>query len=258
MSLNKFSYLPLSPEEEEEFGHDIIYAASFKRNANTYMFYASLAYMLICIPLILAYGIGLILLLWSPVLWYLNYMDITTRKLFVTSDSIIYITSPPACIPCLGVNKTEKHCLLALVTDVVVSQSWYAGCFGLDVVQIENAGQGGMAGQKGKTPDLTFGGIEDAQTFKKIVLRAAAAKRAGQSLTRDSIESMLTTGAEALSMSSPQNTAAFMYGNFPSPSNNQALQPTSNFDITKLDQLNGTMSRIEQLLARQVNNNVSV
>mmetsp|Transcript_24841 Transcript_24841/g.42418 ORF Transcript_24841/g.42418 Transcript_24841/m.42418 type:complete len:268 (-) Transcript_24841:74-877(-) len=241
-------YLPLTPEEEEEYGHDIIYAASFKRNADTYMYYIGFATFLCGIPCILFYGIGLLLMIYTPVFMYIAYQDIITRKLFVTSDSVIYITSPPCCLPCFGVNKTEKHVLLSLVTDVIVEQSWYASCWGLEGVRIENAGQG--AGQ-GKPGDLSFTGIEHAKLFKKIVLRAAASKRAGQSLSRDDIDSIISGEAAALRPLQDSGPVAGIYGTNSTISSANVSSPETN---EKLDQLNETMKRIEQLLTLQVRN----
>ncbi|MCR9067137.1 MAG: hypothetical protein NXI00_24440 [Cytophagales bacterium] len=246
MSKN-YAYLPLSPEEEEEYGNDIIYAASFRNNAKTYTTYAASIFVITCIPFILVYGIGLLLLLWAPFFTYVFYKDITTRRLFVTSDSIIYITSPPCCIPCFGVNKTEKHVLLSLVTDVIVSQGWYAGCWGLNTVGIENAGQGGVSSNGKRTNDLSFTGIENAQLFKKIILRTAAAKRAGQSLSRDSIEGIIKGENGPAPQSAPQNSVSFIYGGV-AP---QAVPVPPAVDSSKIDQLNETMVRIEQLLTLQ-------
>ena len=236
MSKN-ISYLQLTPAEEEEYGHDILYAASFKRNVETYTWYATFGWVFVCIPCILIYGIGIIGLLWTPFIWYIARAGIESRKLFVTSDSIIYIAEPPACIPCLGRNKQEKHVLLSLITDVVVQEGWYQSCWNLDSVKIENAGQG----QAGTSYDLAFIGMENSKLFKKVVLRAAAAKRAGQSLSREDISAIISGDSQALSdlASRPAEQS-------------HAQQATSQETDTKLDRLNETMMRIEQLLARQV------
>lgn len=236
MSTNKaFPYLYLTPEEEEEYGNDILYAASFKRNVDTYKWYVTFAWLFLCVPFILLYGVGIIGILWTPFVWYIAKVDMESRKLFITSDSIIYIAEPPACIPCLGRNKAEKHVLLSLVTDVIVQQGWYASCWGLDSVKIENAGQGQAGGY-----DLGFTGMENSKLFKKIVLRAAAAKRSGQSLSREDITAIISGDDR-------DRIIADASPSFPVQQGVPAPQETN----VKLDRLNETMMRIEQLLARQ-------
>lgn len=235
---NNFPHLRLTPEEEEEYGHDILYAATFRRNEEAYTWFSVFCWIFISIPCILLYGIGFIMLLWTPFIYYIASMDIKSRKLFITSDSIIYIAQPPACIPCLGKNKQEKHVLLSLVTDVILQQGWFANCWGLQSVKIENAGQGVAAGGY----DLGFTGIENAKLFKQIVLRAAAAKRQGQSISREDIRHFLNGDFKSTVNSANNNMAR----------DNQVIANQSSQETdAKLDLLNDTMMRIEQLLARQ-------
>jgi hypothetical protein len=78
---------------------------------------------------------------------------------FVTSEGVVYKTRPPACCPSCGVNKREKHCMLPLVTDVVLSQSWLEAKWGIWSVKIENAGQGGAQGQHGGGVRGRAGGV---------------------------------------------------------------------------------------------------
>merc|ERR1719282_295449 len=241
MSKKLYTSLSLTPEEEEEYAHDIIYAASSDGNEKRYMWYWVVIYVCFCLPFVLLYGVGLLFLLYTPVIGYIAFQDISTRKLFITSDSVIYISQPPAFCPCFGLNRSEKHVLLSLVTDVIHSQNWLAACFTLNTVSIENAGQGGGA----KTNvDISFVGLKNSKEFKKLLLRAAAAKRNGRNMSRDDVENFLQDSRSVVD--GPSRPA-------PGPGVWSAVSPpTGESTLTneKLDQLNATMGRMENLLSR--------
>ena len=219
----------LSEEEKEEYGDDIIYAARFLENRAAYVRMVVVSYVIVSLLFVLL-GIGIVMLIYTPVVAYIAYQSITSWKVFITRESIVYKARIPACIPCLGVNRTEKHILLSLVTDVALEQSWFSRLFGLETLTIQNAGQG----QLNAKADVSFQGMSNANEFKGIVLRAAAAKRAGQHFKRSDVDSYLS-GSRSFTV--PQNHSQLL----------------SAGTATKFDQLHSTMERIEGMLSRFVN-----
>ena len=128
--------------------------------------------------------IGVLILMWLPVYRHLARKEIQARRLYITSENLVYKTAVPACCPCLGISKTEKHVLLPLITDVILSQSWFEALFSLHSVRVENPGQSGAD----VGADLTIQGIHQPELFKKVLLRAAGAKRAGLQFTADDVQ----------------------------------------------------------------------
>jgi hypothetical protein len=234
----------LLPEEEEEYGNSLLVFGRFRNNTWSYVWYYTSGYILLSILLIPAYGVGLIMLLLAPAMIYVKYQDMINRRLFVTSETLVYKTSVPAIIPCCGNNVSEKHVMLSLITDVIVEQGWYAACFGLYTVKIENAGQG--AGPNALA-DLRIVGLEDAKNFKKVVLRAVTAKRNGVPLQASDIsmaEEHSKAGTPLLAKSFVPLENSTRYS--PSSAPQSVLLPAQS-----IEQLNSTLLRIEQLLAQK-------
>jgi len=165
--------------------------------------------------------------------------------LYITTESVVLKTNSPACIPCFGDNKSEKHVLLPLVTDVVIEQGYMEAWFGLHSVKIENAGQGDIS--NGTRVDLKIQGITNPQLFKKILLRAATVKRNGLAFTQEDVRAIVSNrNPVPLSQADASNRID------PLTSSRLPVVPSGAPSQQNWDQLNGTMSRIEQLLTLQI------
>jgi len=248
-------------DDEEEYEHGrVLYRAVFSAQSQAaYVSYATWSYAFLCLALTFAYGIGILMILYTPVVRHIAKRDIATRRLFITTESIVYKTRPPCCVPSCGVNKREKHVLLPLVTDVVLSQSWLEAKFGVWSVNVENAGQGGQADAKGGRFDLSTRGIEDPKLFKRVCLMAATARRTGVALTEDLVQRTIREGSEAAMAGISAHGPGAVGGPGPqqlmllggsAPAHADAAAVASPHAASKLDEISGTLLRIAELLSR--------
>ncbi|XP_039071516.1 uncharacterized protein LOC120218679 [Hibiscus syriacus] len=129
--------------------------------------YQTAQWVLYSLVLVLAWGIGLFMLLYIPVRRYILRKDIRSRKLYLTPNSIVYkVTRPvPVPFPCFGVLKKEKHVLLSSVADVVIEQGYLQSLFGVFSLRIENIGV-----RRPPSDDLQIQGMVNPNAFRKAVL----------------------------------------------------------------------------------------
>lgn len=85
-------HLLADPESELDDGdvEQILYAASFEELASNYIKYDTIIWVSISLLLVLAWGVGIILLLYLPIKRYVLQKDISSRKLHVTPNEIVY------------------------------------------------------------------------------------------------------------------------------------------------------------------------
>lgn len=67
-----------------------LYTASFHEGEENFMKYQMARWALYSLLLILAWGIGLFMLIYLPLRRYILLRDIRSRKLYLTADSIVY------------------------------------------------------------------------------------------------------------------------------------------------------------------------
>ncbi|XXG40706.1 hypothetical protein AAC387_Pa01g1356 [Persea americana] len=153
--------------EDCEVGEDggVLYRASFKEMEENYLKYQTAQWVLYSLLLILAWGIGLLMLLYLPIRRYILRKDFRSRMLYMTSDAIVYKVTRPVPFPCCGVLNKEKHVLLASVADVVVEQGYLQSLFGICSIRIENAGV-----RRPASDDVQIQGIANPRAFRKAVL----------------------------------------------------------------------------------------
>ena len=77
----------LLPGNEEEA---VLYAASFREMEESFVKYQTAQWVLYSALLILAWGIGFFMLLYLPVRRFILRKDIRSRKLYLTSNAIVY------------------------------------------------------------------------------------------------------------------------------------------------------------------------
>ncbi|KAF3792603.1 hypothetical protein EJ110_NYTH11130, partial [Nymphaea thermarum] len=111
-----------SEDEESEVAGKICYIATFDELEEGHVQYDTIIWVLISLLLVLAWGVGLVMLLYLPVKRYILRKDLHSRKLYVTSEEIVYKVSRPSFLPFLGSIKIEKHMFLPLVIGVVIEQ----------------------------------------------------------------------------------------------------------------------------------------
>lgn len=76
--------------EEAAVGGKILHMATFIEFERKFLNYETLQWILISLLLILAWGAGILLLLYTPIRRYVMRRDFRSRKLYVTSDAIVY------------------------------------------------------------------------------------------------------------------------------------------------------------------------
>ncbi|EOY30193.1 Uncharacterized protein TCM_037483 isoform 2 [Theobroma cacao] len=147
-------------EAEDE---SVLYTSSFQEMEENFVKYQTAQWVLFSLLLILAWGIGLFMLLYIPVRRYILRKDIRSRKLYLTPNSIVYKVTRPVPFPCFGVLKKEKHVLLPSVADVVIEQGYLQSLFGVYSLRIENVGV-----RRPPSDDVQIQGIANPSAFRKV------------------------------------------------------------------------------------------
>jgi len=80
----------LSDDEEEHFLEQILYSASFEELASNSVKYDTVIWLAISLLLVLAWGIGLFMLLYLPIRRYVLQKDLSSRRLYVTRTEVVY------------------------------------------------------------------------------------------------------------------------------------------------------------------------
>ncbi|KAF2304166.1 hypothetical protein GH714_028194 [Hevea brasiliensis] len=154
-----------SGEESESNEDRVLYTASFEEMEENFVKYQTARWVVFSLLLMLAWGIGLFMLLYLPVRRYILRKDIRSRKLYLTPNAIVYKVTKPVAFPCFGVLKKEKHVLLPSVADVIIEQGYLQSLFGVYSLRIENVGV-----RRPASDDVQIQGIGNPSAFKKAVL----------------------------------------------------------------------------------------
>eukprot|EP01018_Ginkgo_biloba_P033926 Gb_09386 [translate_table: standard] len=163
---------PVSQPEDEEGGVSgkILFRATFDDLENNYVNYDTVLWILISLLLILAWGAGILMLLYLPIRRYVLRQDILSRTLYVTSPAIVYKVTRPAFLPCLGLTTIEKHVLLPLVTDVIIEQGCLQSVYGIHTIRVENLAHG----KPTPVDEFQIQGVVNPRLFRKVVLAEAS------------------------------------------------------------------------------------
>lgn len=80
----------LDVEDDADDPVQVLYTASFEELASGSVQYDTIIWLSISLVLVLAWGIGIIMLLYLPFRRYVLRKDMASRKLYVTSNEIVY------------------------------------------------------------------------------------------------------------------------------------------------------------------------
>ncbi|XP_027903900.1 uncharacterized protein LOC114163785 isoform X1 [Vigna unguiculata] len=152
-------------EENDGDAEAVLYAASFREMEQRFVKYQTVQWVLYSLLLILAWGIGFLMLLYLPVRRFILRKDIRSRTLYLTPNAIVYKVTRPVPFPCFGVLKKEKHVLLHSVADVVVEQGYMQSLFGVYSLRIENVGV-----RRPPSDDVKIEGVANPNAFRKAVM----------------------------------------------------------------------------------------
>ncbi|KAL9252280.1 hypothetical protein AKJ16_DCAP02581 [Drosera capensis] len=149
-------------EDDEEAGSSsqILYMASFEELAKNYLLYDTIIWFLISLLLVLAWGIGVLMMLYLPIKRYILQKDISSRKLFVTPAEIVYKVSRPSFIAFWGVATIETR----------VPLDWLQSMYGIHTVRIESISHGKAA----PVDELQVQGVSNPGLLRKVIIREAS------------------------------------------------------------------------------------
>ncbi|KAM5547162.1 hypothetical protein ABKV19_001588 [Rosa sericea] len=211
----------------------VLYAASFREMEENYVKYQTAQWLLYSALLILAWGIGLFMLLYLPVRRYILRKDIRSRKLYLTSNAIIYKVTKPVPIPFFGVLKKEKHVLLPSVADVVIEQGYLQSLFGVYSLRIEHVGV-----RRPPSDDVQIHGIANPNAFRKAVLMRLS------SMTNEVFSRQVSTVEDVPNLRLQMSPSkSLRHDSFSYPGELTLLQ--------KLEEVGSSVKRVQSLIEEQ-------
>uniref|UniRef100_A0A0D9VIT1 DUF7642 domain-containing protein n=1 Tax=Leersia perrieri TaxID=77586 RepID=A0A0D9VIT1_9ORYZ len=159
-------------DEEEEAGTSskVLYRASFQELMPNYLQYDTIIWAVISLLLVLAWGVGLLILLYLPYKRYVLKKDILSRKLYVTENKIVYEASRPSYIPFIGIVKKEIKVPLHLVVDVIIEQGCLQSVYSLHTFKVESI----ASGKPAPVDELQFHGVYNPDLLKTVIVREAS------------------------------------------------------------------------------------
>ncbi|XP_051148292.1 uncharacterized protein LOC127263354 [Andrographis paniculata] len=223
--------------EDGEDEEAVLFRASFDEAEERFVKYQTARWVLYSLVLILAWGIGLLMLIYLPFRRCIFRRDFRSRKLYVTPNSVVYKVRRPVLLPCCGVLKKEKHVLLPSVADVVIEQGYLESVFGVYSVRIENVGV-----RRPPSDDVQIQGVANPHAFRKAVL-----------IRLSNMSSELFSGHPPAGEDVPRmghSSVASM-----SPSRSARHDPSFPLDqfaiLQKLEEVGSTVKRVETLIDEQ-------
>ncbi|GFY92613.1 hypothetical protein Acr_08g0010090 [Actinidia rufa] len=160
----------LNEDEEADTSEQILYAASFEELAAKNVQYDTIIWVSISLLLVLAWGVGIIMLLYLPYKRYVLQKDISSRKLYVTPYEIVYKVSRPSYMPFWGVISIERHVPLSQVLDVIIEQGCLQSVYGMHTFRLESIAYGKAA----PIDELQVQGVYKPGVLRKIIVTEAS------------------------------------------------------------------------------------
>lgn len=223
---------------EREDDDDVLYTASFQEKEDNFVQYQTAQWVLYSLLLILAWGIGLFMLLYLPVRRYILRKDIRSRKLFLTPNAIVYKVTRPVPFPCFGVLKKEKHVLLPSVQDIVIEQGYLQSLFGVYSLRIENVGV-----RRPPSDDVQIQGVANPSDFRKAVLTRLSNMR----------NEVFSREASAIEdVQNPKRSLSSITSMSPSkPSRHDLSHSGDQVVLQKLEEVGSSVKRVQALIEEQ-------
>ncbi|PON92011.1 hypothetical protein TorRG33x02_120830 [Trema orientale] len=160
----------LDDDDTADSSEQLMYSASFEELAKSSIQYDTVIWLSISLLLVLAWGVGIIMLLYLPFKRYILRKDISSRKLYITTSEIVYKVSRPSFIPFLGITTIEKHIPLCLVIDIIIEQGADPSMYGIQTFRIESIAHGKAA----PVDELQIQGVSDPDILRKVIITEAS------------------------------------------------------------------------------------
>ncbi|CAN6470175.1 unnamed protein product [Victoria cruziana] len=237
----------MSLDIDMESDEVVLFRASFQEMEENFVKYQTFLWVLYSLALILACGIGLIMLLYLPVRRWVVRRDFQSRKLYVTRNAIVYKVTKPMFFPFLGDLKREKHIVLPSVANVVVEQGYLQSFFGIYSIRIENLGV-----RRPASDDVHIQGIMNPKDLKKAIMVLLSSIR-DESFRRQLSVSDDPSCYMPISFHSPQASMARNRLSFQpaSPSRSQfrkSHRPYGEQLLQKLEEIGSNVKKIQSLI----------
>ncbi|XP_047340850.1 uncharacterized protein LOC124944595 [Impatiens glandulifera] len=159
----------VSDDGEEVNSEHVLYTASFDELAEKVVQYDTIIWVSISLLLVLAWGVGLILLLCLPLRRYMFRKEVSSRKLYVTPTEIIYKVSRPSFVPFWVNFDIDRHVPLSQVIDIIIEQGCLQSMYGVHTFRIESIAHGKAA----PVDDLQVQGLCDPELLRKVIVTEA-------------------------------------------------------------------------------------
>ncbi|KAJ1702729.1 hypothetical protein LUZ63_002508 [Rhynchospora breviuscula] len=242
-----------SDEEESVFCGKIVYRASFSELEENHLKYDIIIWVIISLLLVMAWGFGLLMLLYLPYKRHVLRKEISSTTLYVTEDNIVYKAFRPSFMPFRRPVKIKKQVPLHLVLEIIVEQGCLQAVYGVHTVRIVSRAHGKPA----PVDELRFQGVTNPDHLRAIVVAEAAKSIRGRASrpvpTMSSFEGPLSTSRMRYHSDIPA------FHKFLSPPSGKVRTPRSgSFDaeaaaptgflLYKLEEVNQSVKKIESLV----------
>ncbi|XP_068484735.1 uncharacterized protein [Phaseolus vulgaris] len=241
----------LSDDEEGAFLEQILYSASFEELASNSVKYDTVIWLAISLLLVLAWGIGLFMLLYLPIRRYVLQKDLSSRRLYVTHTEVVYKVSRPSFIPFWGTVTIERRVPLSLVIDIIIEQGCLQSIYGIHTFRLESIAHGKAA----PVDELQVQGVYDPSLLRKMIVTEAS--KIGQDVSTSGMHAAPSTDVENI-YRMPAATEGSVDLRSPSKSLKMAGSSHTSLErrvaggllLTKLEEVSKSVKRLELLIEK--------
>ncbi|CAJ1818219.1 unnamed protein product [Sphenostylis stenocarpa] len=239
----------LGDADEEDFLEQILYSASFEELASNNLKYDTVIWLAISLLLVLAWGIGLFMLLYLPIRRYVLRKDLSSRRLYVTHTEVVYKVSRPSFIPFWGTVTIERRIPLSLVIDIIIEQGCLQSIYGIHTFRVESIAHGKAA----PVDELQVQGVYDPSLLRKMIVTEASkitqdanGMLAAPSTDVENVAHMPAAAEGSVVLRSPSKSLK-MAG---SPHTSLERRVAGGLLLTKLEEVNKSVKRLELLIEK--------
>lgn len=238
-------------DEEEDFLEEILYSASFEELASNSVKYDTVIWLAISLLLVLAWGVGLIMLLYLPIRRYVLQKDLSSRRLYVTHTEVVYKVSRPSFIPFWGTVTIERRVPLSLVIDIIIEQGCLQSIYGIHTFRVESIAHGKAA----PVDELQVQGVSDPPLLRKMIITEASkvaqdggksGKLAAPSTDLENMARMPAATDGSFVLRSPSKSLKMTS----SPHTSLERRVGGGYLLNKLEEVNKSVKRLEMLIEK--------
>ncbi|WJX77064.1 hypothetical protein P8452_60407 [Trifolium repens] len=242
----------LGENEDENCSEEILYSVSFEELASNSIKYDTLIWLSISLLLVLAWGIGLLMLIYLPFRRYVLRKDLSSRRLYATHTKIVYKVSRPSFIPFWGTITIERCVPLSLVIDIIIEQGCLQSIYGVHTFRVESIAHGKAA----PVDELQVQGISEPDLLRKVIITEASKiskdlskswKPIAPSIDVENMTRMPATTEGPVVLSSPSRSHKIM-GSPHSSSVERRI--VGGLLLNKLGEVNKSVKRLELLIEK--------